>query len=479
MLREYWKNTYVSNGNAIVNGNEVIFAAKHEEGFKSEWSLWKLDYQKERLEEMKSGLKYIADIRNNPYANMVLVREEERNKEYTIWAFNYDGEVVWKYTFSEIVIRMIVGEKGKILVTVSASRKGKLYCLSPRGELEWELCLDGLASMQQTAGNGKFYFLMSGKIYCIDEDGKNCRTLEGIEEKNIREIAVWKDRLLVTRVGSISCYTNAGERVWTTQIENAATQGASLFDGEGNLYFVTTKSELVSLDMDGEIRWKEKPRYFARGNMLDVVEDKVIIVSNEIGKHSVIEVFTTDGDRFQTFEREEEIAWLKMLKDQYVSFAYDVKSMKGVYINVFPHDKTALEDKKSLHVEDKKLRKDDPTQWNLDWSEEVFEYIKMTLDLFLEEYGKFEEIKLVFTMEDSPKISFKNENTWIDIDFLELKNRGENDDRDSYRECYFRDEVVWYEFVNTECPKTLDYIASKVCEKLEETYGVAVLREIN
>ena len=113
MLREYWKNMYVSNGNAIVNGNEVIFVAKHEEGFKSEWSLWKLDCQKESLKEIKSGLKYIADIINNPYANLIILREKEEDNEYIIFACNYDGEVVWKYHFSENVIHVTVGEKGK------------------------------------------------------------------------------------------------------------------------------------------------------------------------------------------------------------------------------------------------------------------------------------------------------------------------------------------------------------------------------
>ena len=479
MLREYWKNMYVSNGNAIVNGNEVIFVAKHEEGFKSEWSLWKLDCQKESLKEIKSGLKYIADIINNPYANLIILREKEEDNEYIIFACNYDGEVVWKYHFSENVIHVMVGEKGKILISVVTNRKGKLYCLSPDGELEWEQCLDGFISMKQTAGNDKFYFCMEEKIYSIDDDGENLKILKNIEEKNIRGITFWKDKLMVTNRGGVSCYTTAGEPVWKAQIEDAAPQGEPLFDGEGNLYFVTTKSEIISLGGDGKLRWKEMSRYYANGKMLDVVDDKVIIVSAEIGKHSVAEIYLTDGSRFHTFEREEEIAWLKMLEDKYVCFAYDFKYMKGVYINVFPHNKIELENKESLHIEEAKPDKDDPSQWKLDWIAEVFEYIQMTLDLFLEEYKRFEAIKLVFTMEDSPQISFKNGNNWIIIDFSEMQYRGENDDRDRYRECYFRDEVVWYEFIQSECPKTLDYIASTVCEKLEEAYGVEVLQVIN
>lgn len=112
-----------------------------------------------------------------------------------------------------------------------------------------------------------------------------------------------------------------------------------------------------------------------------------------------------------------------------------------------------------------------------DWSEEIFEYIKMTLDLFRKEYNGFEAVKLVFTMEDSPQISFRTGEDWIDIDFSEMQYK-DGKDRDNYRECYYRDEVVWYEYIGSECPKSLASISSQVCRKLEQEYGVEICCEI-
>lgn len=477
MLQEYWENIYVTRENILLGETEIFFIINCEDNVSKENCLYGLNYYTENIRKIKCGLKNVVSVINNIYVHLIIVCVLTQDKKYSLHAFNYSGDEAWKFEFKENVIKVMLGECGTIMVSVVNSKGSKIYLLNQFGEVEWERCLEEDISITQTLGQDKLYFYAKNKIGYVNLAQKTIGYINIPEEKFIGHIALWKDYIVAVGTKSMRCYTPKGNMEWVVEFSDARVQSKVLFDEEGNLYFLTTKSELISLRIDGSLRWKIQTRYYANSYNLDFSDDNIMVISESVGEYTIVEILSLEGDRLEEIKREGSVIWMKSLADKYVSFSYDYEYMKGIYINVFQKDTVELGDKITVHIEDE-TKKDEQSKWKLDWIEEVFEYIKMTYDLYLEEYGRFETLKVVFTKENSPKISFKNKDSWIEIDFLELQYKGENEYRDKYRECYFRDEVVWYEFVDSECPRTLDYIATKVCEKLENEYGVEVLREI-
>ncbi len=86
------------------------------------------------------------------------------------------------------------------------------------------------------------------------------------------------------------------------------------------------------------------------------------------------------------------------------------------------------------------------------WAANIYEYIKDTINLYLEYHlqGRCSGVVIKFSQRKSPVIEFKLDGLYQILDFEKFKYGTDEGNRESHRECYYRDESIWYEFTNSE-----------------------------
>lgn len=120
----------------------------------------------------------------------------------------------------------------------------------------------------------------------------------------------------------------------------------------------------------------------------------------------------------------------------------------------------------------------------VDWVNELSDFLIRTIDLFLKYYakGKLEEIELdVLVSQGETEITLTIDGDSYEVDLDMYKLAEEDCERDAQRECYFENEVCWYEFFE-DMEENEERITSEmeaVGEKLKAKYHVPVEMEVD
>lgn len=113
----------------------------------------------------------------------------------------------------------------------------------------------------------------------------------------------------------------------------------------------------------------------------------------------------------------------------------------------------------------------------INWINELSEYIINTIQLYLRYHvmGELKHIRLLLTEQDSPQIILTIGKQEYTVNFNEFKNGTDENNRDDHRECYYRDESVWYEYREFDTSFNLTTAGEGLCHKLKEVFhGVSI-----
>ncbi len=111
-------------------------------------------------------------------------------------------------------------------------------------------------------------------------------------------------------------------------------------------------------------------------------------------------------------------------------------------------------------------------EYNINWIDELAEYITNTIQLYLRYHVKSElkRIYLLLSVESPPIIILTIDGQDYAIDYQEFKNGTDETNRDDHRECYYRNESIWYEFrSNCTCFNIVN-VGKKLSDKLKESF---------
>ena len=108
----------------------------------------------------------------------------------------------------------------------------------------------------------------------------------------------------------------------------------------------------------------------------------------------------------------------------------------------------------------------------IDWIGELQACIVETIRLYLAYHvkGTLEDINLTLTEKFPPVIKLTINKMEYVIDFVEIKNGTDKKNRDAHRECYYRNESIWYEFRGSNPSIELHTVGNDLCILLNSSF---------
>lgn len=157
---------------------------------------------------------------------------------------------------------------------------------------------------------------------------------------------------------------------------------------------------------------------------------------------------------------------IEKFKDLIIEKLSNVKSEEEA-IKLFTELKPQLEkltEKFFPKVEsDLDMEKDD-----IDWIYELNEYIANTIQLYLLYHvkGELKHIRLTLSIKNPPNIILTIGDQDYVIDYHKFKNGTDEKNRDAHRECYYRNESIWFEFQRFDACFNITTTGEELCNKL-------------
>lgn len=155
-----------------------------------------------------------------------------------------------------------------------------------------------------------------------------------------------------------------------------------------------------------------------------------------------------------------------MLRDRYDKI--DSEEMaKNLILEYLPQIKTLSE-----QFSDEKESTSNDQLNEIDWIDEISEYMKETIQLFLLYHvkGNLSHIHLAITKQNPPIIELTIDEQNYIVDFEEFKNGTDENNRDEHRECYYRNESIWSEYFGFSKSINIITTGEELCNKLKSIF---------
>jgi len=117
----------------------------------------------------------------------------------------------------------------------------------------------------------------------------------------------------------------------------------------------------------------------------------------------------------------------------------------------------------------------DSDENDIDWINELSEYIIDTVRLYLIYHvkGELNNIRLSLSENNPPIIILTiNEKEYI-VDFITFKNGTDENNRDAHRECYYRNESIWNEYIRFSTCFDINNTGEGLCSMLKDAFLTA------
>jgi hypothetical protein len=109
------------------------------------------------------------------------------------------------------------------------------------------------------------------------------------------------------------------------------------------------------------------------------------------------------------------------------------------------------------------------------WIGELQEHIAETIRLYFTYHvkGKLERINLSLSEKCPPVINLTINGQEYSIDFEEIKDGTDRENRDEHRECYYRNESIWNEFRDSNPSIELHIVGDDLRVRLNSTFPLS------
>ncbi|MDF2587476.1 MAG: hypothetical protein K0S41_1317 [Anaerocolumna sp.] len=155
-----------------------------------------------------------------------------------------------------------------------------------------------------------------------------------------------------------------------------------------------------------------------------------------------------------------------MLRDRFDKI--DSEEMaKNLILEYLPQIKTLSE-----QFSDEKESTSNNQLNEIDWIDEISEYMKETIQLFLLNHvkGNLSHIHLAISKQNQPIIEITIDEKNYIVDFEEFKNGTDEKNRDEHRECYYRYESIWSEYIGFSKSINIITTGEELCNKLKSIF---------
>lgn len=140
---------------------------------------------------------------------------------------------------------------------------------------------------------------------------------------------------------------------------------------------------------------------------------------------------------------------------------------KNMILEYLPQIKTLSEQ----FFEEKKSTSDNQMD-DFEWIDEISEYMKETIQLFLlyQVKGNLSHIHLAISKQNPPIIELTIDEQNYIVDFEEFKDGTDENNRDDHRECYYRNESIWSEYIRFCNNIDIIITGEELCKRLRSIF---------
>lgn len=145
---------------------------------------------------------------------------------------------------------------------------------------------------------------------------------------------------------------------------------------------------------------------------------------------------------------------------------------KKLFIELKPQIEKLTEKFFSENISDSNTKEND-----INWIDELYEYITNTIQLFLLYHikGELKHIRLSLSEKLPPHIYLTIDEQNYFIDFNTFKNGTTKKNRDEHRECYYRNESIWNEYRSFSTCFNITTTGEELCNKLKVAFPLVTI----
>lgn len=198
-----------------------------------------------------------------------------QSSEAKILCLSAEGIVLWEYAFEseQPTIRPILDQNSNIYFFAFFNRTGILYCISKSGNLLWKKAFPSMCWTEPAISqNGTIYIGLNKNrtLYALDSNGEILWSKEvGLINQNIQINQDGSLYLVLfespsSQTNSLVALSSSGEYIWKYQVNEVTSISSGIaLDNFKNLYFNTSQFEIISVDSNGNLRWKNDISQFS------------------------------------------------------------------------------------------------------------------------------------------------------------------------------------------------------------------------
>lgn len=384
------------------------------------------------------------------------------------------GDTLFRYVLEGTPNYPEYDSEGNIYI---ASSNMRMLCLNKKGELLWKwkpICsyFCGLNPIKKYwVANDKLYVIAQDDLYALSLDGNTevCHKIADFNEATRYEIQT--DRIIFSSENyqELICYNFEGENLWRYSVDRDEMifEIATIKDELSCLRVKNRADEstkLCVLDNTGKKLWDVTQEWW---QLLTPGDEQIALINDK-----KIVIYDGKGCELLRYSYKSHIVWggfianrLLMLVERkgnisLVECNSDLDTLSIVEMEIKEQTEEAYSSKKISY-----------------WHKELTEYLLLNMEL-VTKYIKngIQEIVLSYERYHSIQIQVLDDmNIWLDgsASSIPYEERDESD-RDSFKECSCRDDIVWIEFCD-DCPETyIPIVMGMVCNSLSGKLGVSV-----
>lgn len=390
------------------------------------------------------------------------------------------GEILFRYKVGGIIGTPVYDMYGNIYISVNGRW---IFCLNKEGELlwKWKLPFNSAGGLNEIVkywiSCDRLYVIANGREYVIALDSNTEGSHELLDYNNDTQCKVRDDNFFFRcqEYSKLQCYNLNAEKMWdytvsknemiseiTVGVKNLCLKVRSRTDDSVILYV---------LDKNGVKQWSVEQGW----NHICISSNEEVMLIN--GKS--MSIYNSTGKILLQYSGKERILWGNLIGDKLVMIVEwrgslsilerDINSNDKVYIS-----KLKAKEKTKSDLSTKAVL---PFQENLAEFAELAEYLLLNTELWMRYSGLgIREIIVSYEIFKTIQIQvLSDENIWVDGMVKNIPyDRISEEDRDLYKECGYRDDIVWVEFC-AACPEgQIGEAIEQVCNHVSKKLGIPV-----
>lgn len=463
-----------------VDANEqrvLFYTYDSDDGIQST-TMWKYDINNKKvqisfvLKQRVNLRKYITADENNElqYIGVCL------GMSSLVMGLDAHGNVLFEYIVGGFCSSPIYDMSGNLYLVVNDAW---IHCLNSQGEFMWKWRPVSQDNRIKCSGintywiaNGKLYVIAVGQEYVVDLEGNTEKIYALPEYSEATRYIVQNDKLFYTGNNhrELRCDNFRAEKLWKYCMQEDEIITQIIAWKENYIILKVEKRSnhskaLYVIDENGNVQWQIMRKC---DDLLNISDDRTMLINDK-----KFTIYNADWQEIFQHEGKEYVLWSKMIAKRLLMIAERqgdvivVERSGDLLEEVCVSKLTAMDDADEMLS----LRQ------LVGWKKEIVEYLMLNMEIWLRYFDMtIQEVELSYELFEYLKIRVLTaENKWIDgmASGIPYEIRVDSD-RDLFRECSCRDEIVWLEFCD-ECPKMqVRTVMEQVRETMSEQLKIPV-----